>query len=241
MDHTKELIKKAHDGDKEARDLLVIENIGLVYSVAKRFFNRGYEVEDITQIGTIGLIKAIDKFDLEQPVMFSTYAVPMISGEIKRFIRDDGIIKISRTIKENSQKLKNASRVLVQTLGREATIEELSAETGISKEDIVVAMEATVEVESIYRTVYQGDGSDVFLVDKLAASKESSYSENLVNKLMLEQLINSLSEMERELIILRYFEEKTQVQVAEYLGISQVQVSRLEKKILLRMRNEAKN
>lgn len=241
MDHTKELIKKAHDGDKEARDLLVIENIGLVYSVAKRFFNRGYEVEDITQIGTIGLIKAIDKFDLEQPVMFSTYAVPMISGEIKRFIRDDGIIKISRTIKENSQKLKNASRVLVQTLGREATIEELSAETGIPKEDIVVAMEATVEVESIYRTVYQGDGSDVFLVDKLAASKESSYSENLVNKLMLEQLINSLSEMERELIILRYFEEKTQVQVAEYLGISQVQVSRLEKKILLRMRNEAKN
>ncbi len=241
MDHTKELIKKAHDGDKEARDLLVIENIGLVYSVAKRFFNRGYEVEDITQIGTIGLIKAIDKFDLEQPVMFSTYAVPMISGEIKRFIRDDGIIKISRTIKENSQKLKNASRVLVQTLGREATIEELSAETGIPKEDIVVAMEATVEVESIYRTVYQGDGSDVFLVDKLAASKESSDSEKLVNKLMLEQLINSLSEMERELIILRYFEEKTQVQVAEYLGISQVQVSRLEKKILLRMRNEAKN
>lgn len=151
------------------------------------------------------------------------------------------MIKISRTIKENSQKLKNASRVLVQTLGREATIEELSAETGIPKEDIVVAMEATVEVESIYRTVYQGDGSDVFLVDKLAASKESSYSENLVNKLMLEQLINSLSEMERELIILRYFEEKTQVQVAEYLGISQVQVSRLEKKILLRMRNEAKN
>ncbi len=241
MDHTKELIKKSHEGDREARDLLVIENIGLVYSVAKRFFNRGYEVEDITQIGTIGLIKAIDKFDLEQPVMFSTYAVPMISGEIKRFIRDDGMIKISRTIKENSQRVKSASRILTQNLGREATIEELSEETGICKEDIVVAMEATNEVESIYRTVYQGDGSDVFLVDKLAASKESCYSENLVNKLMLEQLINGLSEMERELITLRYYEEKTQVQVAEKLGISQVQVSRMEKKILLRMRDEAKN
>lgn len=241
MDHTKELIKKAHDGDREARDILVIENIGLVYSVAKRFFNRGYEAEDITQIGTIGLIKAIDKFDLEQPVMFSTYAVPMISGEIKRFIRDDGMIKISRTIKENSQKIKTASRTLTQSLGREATIEELSKETGIDKEDIVVALEATVEVESIYRTVYQGDGNDVFLVDKLAASKESSYSETLVNRLMLEQLINTLSDMERELITLRYFEEKTQVQVAQKLGISQVQVSRLEKKILLRMRDEVKN
>lgn len=241
MDHTKELIKKAHEGDREARDLLVTQNIGLVYSVAKRFFNRGYEVEDITQIGTIGLIKAIDKFDLEQPVMFSTYAVPMISGEIKRFIRDDGMIKISRTIKENSQKVKNASRILTQNLGREATIEELSEETGICKEDIVVAMEATNEVESIYRTVYQGDGSDVFLVDKLAASKESCYSETLVNRLMLEQLINGLSEMERELITLRYYEEKTQVQVAERLGISQVQVSRMEKKILLRMRDEANN
>ena len=241
MDHTKELIKKAHEGDKEARDLLVVDNIGLVYSVAKRFFNRGYDVEDITQIGTIGLIKAIDKFDLEQPVMFSTYAVPMISGEIKRFLRDDGMIKISRTIKENSQKVKSASRILTQNLGREATIEELSEETGICKEDIVVAMEATNEVESIYKTVYQGDGSDVFLVDKLAASKESSYSETLVNRLMLEQLIDGLSEMERELITLRYYEEKTQVQVAERLGISQVQVSRMEKKILLRMRDEAKN
>ena len=183
----------------------------------------------------------IDKFDLEQPVMFSTYAVPMISGEIKRFIRDDGMIKISRTIKENSQKIKTASRILAQNLGREATIEELSEETGIEKGDIVVALESVNEVESIYRTVYQGEGNDVFLVDKLAASKESGDNENLVNKLMLEQIINNLSEMEREIIILRYYEEKTQVQVAEKLGISQVQVSRMEKKILLNMREQVKN
>ena len=241
MDHTKELINRAHEGDKEARDILVLENMGLVYSVARRFFNRGYDGEDITQIGTIGLIKAIDKFDLEQPVMFSTYAVPMISGEIKRFIRDDGMIKISRTIKENSQKIKNASRILAQKFGREATIEELSEETGIEKGDIVVALESVNEVESIYRTVYQGEGNDVFLVDKLAASKESGDNESLVNKLMLEQIISNLSEMERELIILRYYEEKTQVQVAEKLGISQVQVSRMEKKILLHMREQVKN
>lgn len=241
MDHTKELIRKAHHGDKEARDLLVVENIGLVYSVAKRFFNRGYEMEDITQIGTIGLIKAIDKFDLDQPVMFSTYAVPMISGEIKRFIRDDGMIKISRTIKENSFKIKTAERVLIQRLGREATIEEIALETGLDKEDIVVALESTNEVESIYKTVYQSDGSDVFLVDKLIAPKESHYTDILINKLMLEKLIDDLPEIEKELIILRYYDEKTQTQVADKLGISQVQVSRLEKKILLRMRENAKN
>ena len=239
MDHTKELIARAHTGDREARDILVMENMGLVYSVARRFFNRGYDGEDITQIGTIGLIKAIDKFDLEQPVMFSTYAVPMISGEIKRFIRDDGMIKISRTIKENSQKIKNASRFLAQKLGREATIEELYEETGIEKGDIVVALESVNEVESIYRTVYQGEGNDVFLVDKLAASKESNDTEKLVNKLMLEQIMNNLSKMERELIVLRYYEEKTQVQVAQELGISQVQVSRKEKKALEKMRKMA--
>ena len=171
MDHTKELIVRAHGGDREARDILVLENMGLVYSIARRFFNRGYDGEDITQIGTIGLIKAIDKFDLEQPVMFSTYAVPMISGEIKRFIRDDGMIKISRTIKENSQKIKTASRILAQNLGREATIEELSAETGIEKGDIVVALESVNEVESIYRTVYQGEGNDVFLMQPACPPK----------------------------------------------------------------------
>lgn len=198
-------------------------------------------MEDLCQIGTIGLIKAIDKFDLEQPVMFSTYAVPMISGEIKRFIRDDGMIKISRSVKENNWKIKQAERSLIQKLGRDATIEELAAETGIFKEDIVMAMEAFKEVESIYQTVYQKDGNSMYVVDKLAAYTEIPASETVVNRLLLEQMLHNLPDLERQIIELRYYEDKTQVQVASILGISQVQVSRMEKKILMRMREEAKS
>lgn len=236
MDHTKDLIDLAHKGNKEARDILVMENMGLVYSIAKRFMGRGYDMEDITQIGTIGLIKAIDKFDLNQPVMLSTYAVPMISGEIKRFLRDDGIIKISRSIKENNWKIRRASEAIAHRTGRDATIEEIAAETELDVEDIVMAIEAGKEVESIYQTVYQNDGNQVFVVDKIAASAESVSNETVINKMLLDQMLDSLDTMERELIILRYYKDYTQVQVAKKLGISQVQVSRLEKKILLRMR-----
>ncbi len=236
MNHTKELIELAHQGNREARDVLVMENMGLVYSIAKRFMGRGYDMEDITQIGTIGLIKAIDKFDLEQPVMFSTYAVPMISGEIKRFIRDDGMIKISRSIKENSWKIKKAAEQFANKNGREASVEEISEETGISVEDIAVASSAGKEVESIYQTAYQNDGAKVYIVDKLAETSEVSANEKLVNHMMLEQLIEGLNDTERQLIRMRYYEDKTQTQVAQKLGISQVQVSRLEKKVLLRMR-----
>lgn len=236
MDHTKELIELAHSGSREARDMLVLENMGLVYSIARRFLGRGYEMEDITQIGTIGLIKAIDKFDLEQPVMFSTYAVPMISGEIKRFIRDDGMIKVSRSIKENGWKIRQASERMSQQKGRDATVEEISEETGIGVEDIVIAMAAGRDVESIYQTVYQGDGNKIYVVDKLAAAAESETGDVLINRMMLEQMLDSLEDNERLLITMRYFEDKTQSEVAAKLGISQVQVSRLEKKILLRMR-----
>lgn len=239
MDHTKELIELAHLGNKEARDFLVLQNMGLVYSVAKRFFNRGYDMEDITQIGTIGLIKAIDKFDLTQPVMFSTYAVPMISGEIKRFIRDDGMIKISRSIKENAWKIRQACETITQKHGREATLEEIVEITGIPKEDIVMALDASKEVESIYQTAYQGDGNTVFIVDKLAATTQIAPNEGVINKMMIKQLIDNLTDMERDIIRMRYYEDKTQTQVAQKLGISQVQVSRMEKKILFRMRKEA--
>ena len=225
MDHTKELIALAHEGNKEARDMLVMHNMGLVYSIAKRFANRGYEMDDIVSIGTIGLIKAIDKFDLN---MLSTYAVPMISGEIKRFIRDDGIIKISRSIKENGWKINQAKDYLSQKLKREVTIEEISKETGICTEDIVVAMEASKDVESIYQTIYQSDGNQIYVVDKLAASAKESDHDKIMNHVMLEETMN--------IIEMRYFQEKTQSEVAKILGISQVQVSRMEKKILLRMR-----
>ena len=236
MDHTKELIALAHEGSKEARDILVLENMGLVYSIARRFAGRGYEMEDISQIGTIGLIKAIDKFDLEQPVMFSTYAVPMISGEIKRFIRDDGIIKISRTIKDNSRRINMAREKILKETGRDATVDEISVETGISIEEIAVASDASKGVDSIYNTVFQNDGNQMYIVDKLATSGENNDDEKIMNHMLLEETMHILNDTEKTLINMRYFEDKTQNEVAKSLGISQVQVSRMEKKILLRMR-----
>lgn len=243
MDDTKELILRAHNGDKAARDKLVLENIGLVYSVSRRFAGRGYELEDINQIGTIGLIKAIDKFDDSFDVRFSTYAVPMIAGEIKRFLRDDGMLKVSRSLKENGYRIKKASDELVSQNGREATIEELAAATELSVEDVVMALEANTDVESIYRTIYQNDGNEVYLVDKLSGSSGDTVKdefagaqEQLLNSILLEQLLAELDEMEGKLIMLRYFKEMTQTQVADKLGISQVQVSRLEKKILRKLR-----
>ena len=243
MDDTKELILRAHNGDKAARDKLVLENIGLVYSVSRRFSGRGYELEDINQIGTIGLIKAIDKFDDSFDVRFSTYAVPMIAGEIKRFLRDDGMLKVSRSLKENGYRIKKASDELVSQNGREATIEELAAATELSVEDVVMALEANTDVESIYRTIYQNDGNEVYLVDKLSGSSGDTVrdefagaQEQLLNSILLEQLLAELDELEGKLIMLRYFKEMTQTQVADKLGISQVQVSRLEKKILRKLR-----
>lgn len=243
MDDTKELILRAHNGDKAARDKLVLENIGLVYSVSRRFAGRGYELEDINQIGTIGLIKAIDKFDDSFDVRFSTYAVPMIAGEIKRFLRDDGMLKVSRSLKENGYRIKKASDELVSQNGREATIEELAAATELSVEDVVMVLEANTDVESIYRTIYQNDGNEVYLVDKLSGSSGDTVrdefagaQEQLLNSILLEQLLAELDELEGKLIMLRYFKEMTQTQVADKLGISQVQVSRLEKKILRKLR-----
>ncbi|MBQ8591970.1 MAG: SigF/SigG family RNA polymerase sporulation sigma factor [Lachnospiraceae bacterium] len=242
MEETTVLIERSQAGDKEAREVLVEKNLGLVYHIVKRFAGRGYDVEDLIQIGSIGLIKAIDKFDLSYDVKFSTYAVPMITGEIKRFLRDDGMIKMSRSIRENGWKIRAATEKLAQELGRDATVEEISKQTGIEVEDIIVSMEAGAEVESIYKTVYQGDGNEVFLVDKISSQPLGSSisgdmeKDKLLNHIVLEQLLNDLKEDERELIVLRYYQDKTQVEVAKKLGISQVQVSRLEKKILLRLR-----
>ncbi len=237
------LIARAQEGDREAREVLIEKNLGLVHHIVKRFAGRGYEMEDLFQIGTIGLIKAIDKFDLSYEVQFSTYAVPMITGEIKRFLRDDGPIRISRTLKENGWKVKQAAQKLSHSLGREPTLEEISAETGMERADVVLAMEAGVEVESIYKTVYQSDGNEIQLLDKVASSRmsggwEDEEKDRLLNHMLLEQLLEELPETDRELIRMRYFEDMTQSEVAKNLGISQVQVSRLEKKILLSMRHK---
>lgn len=234
MEDTLVLIQKAHEGDKEARETLVEKNMGLVYTIVKRFMGRGHEMEDLVQIGSIGLIKAIDKFDTSFEVRFSTYAVPMISGEIKRFLRDDGMIKVSRTLKETASKAYMTREVLEKKHGREPTLEEISEEIGAAREDIVLAMESASEVESLYKTIYQGDGNSIFLIDKLEEKQDPH--EDLLNHMVLNDLLQGLTEEERTLIRMRYFQDKTQVEVARVLGMSQVQVSRFEKKILNKLR-----
>lgn len=205
--------------------------------MVKRYKNRfGVETEDLFQIGAMGLVKAIEKFDIDYGVCFSTYAVPVIVGEIQRFLRDDGIIRISRSVKENGKRINWIREVFLQRMGREPTLSELAEDSGIAVEDIITALEACREVESIYKTVYTSDGSEMLLMDTLGKEDES---DDIVNRLLLEKLLSALDEREKNLIRLRYFENKTQMQVAGDLGMSQVQVSRLEKKVLLRMRQEA--
>ncbi len=244
-----EMINLAHQGDKNARDRLVTENVGLIWSIVKRFGNRNYDMEDLFQIGCIGMLKAIDKFDSSFDVKLSTYAVPVIAGEIKRFLRDDGMIKISRSLKENGYKIRQAQEKLSQILGREATIDELAKEMEMSREEIVMTMDANAEIESIYKTVYQSDGNEIYLMDKIGNKDKGVVAganlingdgekEKLLNHIMVQQLLNELSDRDREIIMLRYYQDKTQTEVAKLLGISQVQVSRIEKKILLSMRSK---
>ncbi len=234
MEHTMELLLRAKNGDKEAGELLVQENLGLVGSVVKRFENRGYDRDDLFQIGAIGLMKAIEKFDFSYEVRFSTYAVPLVTGEIRRFLRDDGMMKVSRSIKESGWRVKKSREKLEQKLGRSVTMQELADDTGLSKEEIALAIDATEEVTSIYQTIYQSDGSELYLVDKVA--DDAPEEEELLNRLTVQQLIGMLDPKEQQIIRLRYFEGKTQCNVADTMGMTQVQVSRMEKKILQKMR-----
>lgn len=234
MEHTLALIGRAHQGDKQARDTLFEENTGLIYSVAKRYLGRGVEMEDLFQIGSIGLLKAVDKFDLNYDVKFSTYAVPMIAGEIKRFLRDDGIVKVSRSLKENHYKIFQAQEQMERRLGREPTLEEISAELKLSVEEVVMTMESRVEVESLSKTIYQGEGTEISLMDRLPEKEDRQ--EALLNRIFLEEILGTLEARERQLIFLRYFKDMTQSEVAAQMGVSQVQVSRMEKRILTRLR-----
>lgn len=236
MDGTMRLLQMAHEGDKAARDQLVEENVGLVWSIVRRFGGRGYEPEDLFQIGSIGLLKAIDKFDLSYDVRFSTYAVPMITGEIKRFLRDDGMIKVSRSVKELGMKVGAARESLSGTLGREPTIEEIAGELKVSREEVAASLEAGAEVESLYRPFGQNDGQELCLMDRL--EEKENAEERLLNRMVLRELISELEPKEREIIIRRYFYNQTQSAIAADLDISQVQVSRLEKRILRRMREK---
>lgn len=238
MERLAELIRLAHEGDKTARDRLVSDNLGLVHAVARRFDNRGHDREEIFQIGCIGLMKAIDHFDLSLNLALSTYAVPMITGEIRRFLRDDGMVKVSRTLKENGYKISKAKEWLAGELGRDPSILEVSAVTELSTEEIVMAMEANREVESIYQPVYEKDGDELLLIDQIGGNyqEEEPEKEAVLNQIVVDQLMETLKEREKKLIELRYFENKTQSEVASLLEMTQVQVSRLEKKILLQLR-----
>lgn len=233
----KELLELAQKGDKEARDRLVQENIGLVWNIVRRFMGRGYEGEDLFQIGCIGLIKAIDKFDSGYDVKLSTYAVPMIMGEIKRFLRDDGMVKVSRTIKENNIKVMRARQKLIQKYGREPKTSELAEASGLTALEVAEAIEGSYEVDSIYRSVNSGEEKEVCIIDKIAQKNDgSNYADDIINNIAIKQAVNELGDEEKKIIELRYFMEKTQCNVAEIMGISQVQVSRMEKKILLKLR-----
>ena len=235
MTENEVLIEHMQAGEKEVREVLIEQNLGLVHHIVKRFLNRGYDTEDLFQIGVIGLIKAIDKFDPSFDVKFSTYAVPLIAGEIKRFLRDDGMVKVSRTLKENGSRVKYARERLSLRINREPTLQEVSKEAGLTTEEVILAMEANVQVESIYQSVYQNDGNEIYMVDQLA-DKGKDEQEKMLNHLVIKQLIEGLPETEQKLIRLRYYQDKTQTDVTKMLGISQVQVSRMEKKILLGLR-----
>ena len=233
----RDLIALSQQGDKTAQDQIMEQNLGLIWSVVKKFTNRGYDPEDLFQIGAIGLLKCVQKFDLSYDVKFSTYAVPMIVGEIKRFLRDDGLIKISRPIKEIAQKSKYAKEEYQKLHDHEPTINQLATFMNVELEDLILGLEAAKEVESLHATIYQGQGgSPIFLIDKLARAE--SEENQTVDLLTLKQVIAKLKPKEREIIQMRYFEEKTQTEIAKHVGVSQVQVSRIEKKALESLRRE---
>lgn len=230
----KKLIAESHSGDQEAREQLVIVNQRLVWSVVQRFLNRGYEPDDLFQIGCIGLMKAIDKFDLSYDVRFSTYAVPMIIGEIQRFLRDDSTVKISRSLKETARQIRKVRDELSRNLGRQPHINEVAEAMGMEPAEIVFAQEAMRQPASIHETVFENDGDPIYLMDQIADETHSKW----FDKLSLHDALARLPERERLIVFLRFFRDKTQAEVAEVLGISQVQVSRLEKRILRTIKDQ---
>jgi RNA polymerase sporulation-specific sigma factor len=230
------LIERSRNGDKTALNILIENNLPLVSAISKKFLNRGYEYEDIFQIGCMGIIKAINNFDSKFNVKFSTYAVPMIMGEIKRFLRDDGIIKVSRSLKNTARKLHYDKENLTKELGRDPTLEELSKFSGVDQVEILIANESVNNLQYLYEVIHQDDGAPVLLIDKLCEKGEEDTE--VIDKLALKEALSNLDSKSRQIIMLRYFKDKTQIEVAKMLGISQVQVSRIEKKVLKIMKDK---
>lgn len=232
---TKDIID-AQNGNEKIMTKLIEDNNGLIWSIVKRFKDRGYDLEDLYQIGAMGFIKSIKRFDTSFDVKLSTYAVPYILGEIKRFIRDDGSIKISRGIKEQTIKIRELQEKFLKEKGRDISIDEITKELKISKEDVITALDSLNPVVSIYDEIYTSDGTGVNIIDNLKNEKDEA--ESVTNKITIRNIISKLNNREKQIIMLRYFKNNTQSQVAKVLGISQVQVSRIEKKILEEMKHE---
>ncbi len=232
---TKELLARAQAGDDHARERLVQCNLRLVKSLISRFAHRQHEIEDIYQLGCIGLIKAIDRFDLNQEVKFSTYAVPLILGEIRRYLRDNGPIKVSRGLKELAMKAKRERETLRRSLGREATMEELAAALEVKPEQLVMAQEATSQPASLHEEIYQDDGNPIYVLDHLTEDEEPDSS--WVDSIALQEVLLDLTPREQQIVRMRYFQGKTQTEIASRFHVSQVQISRLEKRILMKLRS----
>ena len=229
-EHLEQLILRAQAGEKDATETLVVENSGLIWSIARRFFGRGVDPDDLYQLGCVGFLQAISGFDLQFGTQFSTYAVPKISGEIRRFLRDDGAVKVSRSIKEQAAQIKMARQRLTTQLGREPVLSELAEETGFTPEEIATAETATASTESIQKQT----GEEGFSLEAVLSTGEQE--EDLIEAISLRQAIDKLAPREKAVIDLRFFRGMTQDKVSKILGVSQVQVSRIEKKALAELR-----
>lgn len=228
------LLEKSKAGDKKARDELVSGNLRLVLSVIQRFANRSENMDDLFQVGCIGLIKSIDNFDINQQVRFSTYAVPMIAGEIRRYLRDNNPVRVSRSMRDTAYHAIQAKDKLINELGREPTINEIADEMGLKKEDVVIALEAIVDPVSLYEPVYNDGGDTIYVMDQIG---DGGNDEGWIDEILIRQSIEDLSAREKRILGLRFMKGLTQIEVANEIGISQAQVSRLEKGALLKIRN----
>ena len=235
MEEVSVLIGKSQSGDKEAREVLIEKNLGLVHHIVKRFLGRGYDPEDLFQIGVIGLMKAIDKFDLKLEVRFSTYAVPMIIGEIRRYLRDNNSVRVSRSMRDTAYHAMQAKERLINELQRDPTIEEIAKELDLPKETVVLAMESIVEPVSLYEPVYSDGGDTIYVMDQIG---DQNSDDSWVDEILLRQSISNLNPREKKILHLRFMEGKTQMEVAKEIGISQAQVSRLEKGALSQIKNQ---
>ena len=230
-----ELLRKAHDGDMQARDKLIRGNLRLVLSVVQRFANRGENPDDLFQVGVIGLIKAIDNFNLDLDVRFSTYAVPMCVGEVRRFLRDSNPVRVSRSMRDTAYKAMQVKERLTNENGREPTADEIAKELGMKKSDVVLALEAIVEPVSLYEPVYNDGGDTIYVMDQVG---DNSSDTDWIDEIMMKDELNSLDEREHRILYMRFMQGKTQMETAEEIGISQAQVSRLEKNVIKRIKGK---